>query len=118
MELKIIKSEATYDAMLDWVDAQFNAGHHPESPEGERLQLALLLLKNYEDEHYKVPAPDPMEVVKIKMEERGLQNRDLVPLIGSKGYVSALLSGKKPMTLRIAKLLHQHLGIPAEVFLV
>jgi len=77
----------------------------------------LLLIKQYEDEHYPVPLPDPIEIVKQKMAENGLMNKDLVNWIGSKGYVSALLSGKKPLTLRIAKVLHKKLGIPAEVLL-
>jgi HTH-type transcriptional regulator/antitoxin HigA len=77
----------------------------------------LLLIKQYEDEHYPIPSPDPLEVVKLKMEERGLINKDLVNWIGSKSYVSALLNGKKPLTLRIAKIFHQKLGIPAEVLL-
>ncbi|WP_257670332.1 helix-turn-helix domain-containing protein [Parapedobacter tibetensis] len=118
MELKIIKSEKEYDAMLDWVDAQFDAGVNLESEAGERLQMALLLIKNYEDEHYRIPAPDPLEAVRLKMQEQGLHNKDLTPWLGSKGYVSALLNGKKPLTLRIAKLLHERFGIPAEVFLV
>lgn len=51
------------------------------------------------------------------MEENGLKSKDLVNWIGNKGYVSALLSGKKPLTLKIAKILHHKLGIPAEVLL-
>lgn len=51
------------------------------------------------------------------MQEQGLMNKDLVDWIGSKGYVSALLSGRKPLTLRIAKVLHQKLGIPADILL-
>ncbi|WP_028298270.1 helix-turn-helix domain-containing protein [Olivibacter sitiensis] len=118
MELKIIKTEAEYDAMLDWVDEQFDARESPDSKMGERLQVALLLIKQYEDEHHRIPMPDPVEAVKLKMQEQGLQNKDLIPWLGSKGYVSALLNNKKPITLRVAKLLHQKLGIPAEVFLI
>ena len=90
----------------------------PESNSGQQLQIALLLIKQYEDEHYAIPAPDPIAVVKLKMEEQGFKNKDLAGWIGSKGYVSALLNGKKPLTLRIAKLLHQKLGIPAAVFFI
>ena len=117
MDLQIIKTEAEYEHFLEWVDRQFDLGAGPETAEGEKLQIALLLIKQYEDEHYPVPSPDPIEVVKLKMEEKGLINKDLVNWIGSKGYVSALLSGKKPLTLRIAKIFHQKLGIPAEVLL-
>ncbi len=118
MKLKIINSEEEYQAMLDWADKQFDLNIAPESNAGQQIQIALLLLKKYEDENYPVPAPDPLEIVKIKMTEKGLKSKDLADWIGSKGYVSALLSGKKPLTLKIAKVLHQKLGIPAEVFLI
>ncbi len=117
MELKIIKNEKEYQDLLDWIDTQFDLNIAPDSKEGGNLQIALLLIKQYEDLHYAIPFPDPIEIVKQKMSENGLMNKDLVSWIGSKGYVSALLSGKKPLTLRIAKVLHQKLGIPAEVLL-
>lgn len=116
MELKPIKNDEQYEAMLDWVDTRFDNLPEPESEEGIALQIALLLIKAYEDEHYPVPAPDPIEVIKLKMEEKGLKSKDLTNWIGSKSYVSALLSGKKPLTLRLAKIFHEQLGIPAQVF--
>jgi HTH-type transcriptional regulator/antitoxin HigA len=117
MELQIIKTEQEYENLLDWIDGQLGLNHAPESKEGGQLQIAFLLIKQYEDQHYPIPFPDAMEIVKQKMAENGLINKDLVNWIGSKGYVSALLSGKKPLTLRIAKVLHKKLGIPAEVLL-
>src|SRR5476651_2428256 len=117
MDLQIIKTEKEYENLLEWVDTQFDLNIVPESKEGSHLQIALLLIKQYEDLHYAIPSPDPIEIVKLKMKENGLLNKDLVNWIGSKGYVSALLSGKKPLTLRIARILHQKMGIPAEVLL-
>ena len=117
MELQIIKTEKEYLDLLEWVDKQFDLNIVPESKGGQRVQIALLLIKQYEDVHYAIPFPDAMEIVKLKMSENGLMNKDLANWIGSKGYVSALLNGKKPLTLRIAKVLHQKLGIPAEVLL-
>ncbi len=117
MELKPIKTEQEYEAMLDWVDKQFDAKVEPNTEQGNAVEIALLLIKSYEDLHYPVPYPDAIEAVKIKMNEKGLINQDLVSWIGSKSYVSALINKKKPMTLRIAKLFHQKLGIPAEILL-
>lgn len=117
MELKPIKTEKDYDAFLAWIDEQFDAKPKPSSLEGQKLQVALLLVKHYEDEHYPIPMPDALSAIKLKMQEKGLQSKDLVGLVGSKGYVSSLLNGKKPLTLQIAKILHQKLGVPAEVFL-
>lgn len=117
MDLRIIDTEEQYSDLLKWIDEQFELLPEPDSKDGQQLQIALLLIKHYEDIHYAIPSPDPIEVVKMKMEEKGLLNKDLVSWIGSKAYVSALLNRKKPLTLRIAKVLHQKLGIPAAVLL-
>ncbi len=117
MTLRPIKTDQEYEIMLEWVDAQFDLLPGINSPEGEQLQIALLLIKAYEDIYHPIPTPDPIEAVKLKMEEKGLLNKDLVSWIGSKGYVSALLNKKKPLTLKLAKIFHQQLGIPAEVLL-
>jgi HTH-type transcriptional regulator/antitoxin HigA len=61
--------------------------------------------------------PDPIEAIKVKMDELGLKNKDFVGKVGSKGYVSSVLNKKKPLTLALAKLFHQELNIPAEVLL-
>lgn len=117
MKLKPIKTKKEYEAFLDWVDELFDKKVKPNSPEGEELQVVLLLIKQYEDEHYPIPTPDPIEAIKLKMAEKGLKNKDLVGLIGTKGYISSLLSGKKALTLEIAKVFHQKLGVPAEILL-
>jgi HTH-type transcriptional regulator / antitoxin HigA len=117
MKLKPIKTKKDYEAYLDWVDELFDKKVKPNSPEGEELQVALLLLKQYEDEHYPIPIPDPIEAIKLKMAEKGLKNKDLVGLIGSKGYISSLLNGKKALTLEIARTFHKELGVPAEILL-
>ena len=117
MTLRPIKTDQEYETMLEWIDNQFDLSPDINSPEGEQLQIALLLVKAYEDIHHPIPTPDPIEAVKLKMEEKGLLNKDLVTWIGSKGYVSALLNKKKPLTLKLAKIFHQQLGIPAEVLL-
>lgn len=117
MELKPIKTELEYELMLDWIDEQFDIKPEPDSPDGNTLQIVLLLIKAYEDVNYQIPSPDPIEVIKIKMEERGLKSKDLVDWVGSKSYVSALLNRKKPLTLKLAKIFHERLGIPAQVLL-
>lgn len=117
MKLKVIKTKKEYQAYLDWVDEMFDKKVKPNSPDGETLQVALLLIKQYEDEHYPVPVPDPIEAIKLKMLEKGMKNKDLVGKVGTKGYISALLNKKKPLTLELAKLFHNELGIPADILL-
>jgi HTH-type transcriptional regulator / antitoxin HigA len=117
MKLKIIKTQKEYESCLEWVDEMFDKKVKPNGKEGEALQIMLLLIKQYEDLHYPIPKPNPVQAVKLKMQEMGLKNKDFVGKIGTKGYVSAVLSGKKPLTLELAKLFHKELGIPAEVLL-
>jgi len=117
MKLKPIKTKTEYEEYLTWVDELFDKKVKPDSPEGEQLQIALLLIKQYEDKHYPVPVPDPIEAIKTKMEEKGLKNKDLVGLVGSKGYISSLLNGKKPLTLEIARIFHKKLGVSADILL-
>ncbi|GAB4028166.1 helix-turn-helix domain-containing protein [Spirosoma koreense] len=117
MKLKPIKTEQEYDEMMTWIDAQFDLKIEPDTPEGEVVQVALLLIKAYEDEHYNIPAPDPIEAIRLKMEERKVRNKDLVGKLGSKSYVSAVLNRRKPMTLDMAKFFHKEFGIPASVLL-
>jgi len=117
MKLKVIKTKKEYQAYLHWVDEMFDQKVAPNSPEGEEVQVALLLIKQYEDVHFPIPYPDPIDAIKAKMEEKGLKNKDLVGIIGTKGYVSALLNKRKPLNLELAKIFHRELGIPAEVLL-
>ena len=117
MELKIIKTKKEYEQCLDWVDAQFDNKVKSNSPQGEKLQVALLLIKQYENANYPIPLPHPIDAIKLKMNQLGLKNKDLVGKVGSKGYVSSLLNKKKPLTLELAKIFHKELNIPAEVLL-
>src|SRR4051812_48116078 len=99
MKLKIIKTKREYETYINWVDEMFDKKVSANSPEREELQVALLLIKQYEDAHFPIPYPDPIDAIKAKMEERGLKNKDLVGIIGTKGYVSALLNKRKPLNL-------------------
>ena len=117
MKLRPIKTAQEYDALLQWLDEQFDRQVPPDSPEGEDVQIALLLVKAYEDEHYPIPAPDPIAAIQLKMAEQGLKPKDLVGHIGSKSYVSAILNRRKPLTLAMARFFHHQLHIPASVLL-
>ena len=117
MELKIIKTKKQYKQWLEWVDVQFENKVKANTQQGEKLQISLLLIKQYEEANFPIPLPDPIDAIKVKMNELGLKNKDLVGKVGSKGYVSSLLNKKKPLTLELAKMFHQKLKIPAEVLL-
>ena len=113
MKLKPIKNNKEYQTMLDWVDIEFDNLPPKNSERGEHLQL----IKSYEDEHFPIPTPDAIAAIKLKMLEKGIRNKDLVEIIGSKGYISAILNKRKPLTLEIAKIFHKELGVPANILL-
>ncbi|WP_019990740.1 helix-turn-helix domain-containing protein [Rudanella lutea] len=117
MTLKPIRNEQEYDAFMVWIDEQFDRKPTPGTPEGDAVEVALLLIKAYEDEHYPIPVPDPIEAIRLKMNERGIRNKDFVGRLGSKSYVSAVLNRRKPLTLEMARFFHKELGIPATVLL-
>ena len=117
MELKIIKTNKQYQVYLDWIDAQFDKKIKPSTSTGEKLQLALLLVKQFEDEHFPIPIPNPIDAIKVRMQDLGLKNKDLVGKVGSKGYVSAVLNRRKPLTIKLARIFHKELHIPANVLL-
>ncbi len=117
MTLRPLKTEEQYDELLQWLDEQFDRKVPPDSPLGEKVQMALLLVRAYEDEHYPIPAPDPIAAIQLKMAEKGLKPKDLVGQIGSKSYVSAILNRRKPLTLAMARFFYQQLHIPASVLL-
>ncbi|HTD98986.1 MAG TPA: helix-turn-helix domain-containing protein [Mucilaginibacter sp.] len=112
---KVLKSEPEYKEALNRTIEIFHA--EDGTVEADELDLLLLLVKDFEDKHIVIPTPDPLEVIKLKMNEKGLKMKDLEPIIGSKGHVSSVLSGKKELTLKMVKKLHDFLGIPAEVFI-
>jgi HTH-type transcriptional regulator / antitoxin HigA len=117
MMVKPITNKNEHLAMLDWIECQMDAMVKKGTPEGDLLEVALILIKDYEDKHYPIPTPDPIEAIKLKMEEKGIKNKDLVGKIGSKGYISSILNKRKPLTLELARWMHRELGIPAKVLI-
>ncbi|MFN8349551.1 MAG: transcriptional regulator [Spirosomataceae bacterium] len=111
----ILKSEKDYDESLRRIDEIFDAA--PGTPEGDEAELLLLLIKDYEKRYHPVLPPDPIEAIKLTLDEKGLKAKDLVGVIGSKGYISQILNRKKPLTAEIMRILNRQLGIPAEILL-
>lgn len=115
MYWKVLKTEADYNTAAIRMMEIFHA--ETGSPEIEELELLLVLIKDYDDKYYQLPELDALEVIKYKMSEMGMKAKDLEPIIGSKGHISAILSGKREITLKMAQKLKNHFRLPAEVFL-
>ncbi len=115
MDIRPIKTESDYKAALEEVEHLFNAA--PNSPEGDRLEVLTTLIEAYEEKHYSIPLPDPVEAILYYVSSRGLSRRDLEQFIGSRARVSEVLSRKRPLTIGMIRKLHSGLGIPAEVLI-
>jgi len=111
--IKPIFTDQDYDKALHRIDEIFEA--EPGTPEGDELYILLLLVKAYDDQHYALPNPDPIEAIKLRMEDLGLKDKDLIPIIGDKATVSKVLNRKRPLTLDMVRKLSEALTLPAEV---
>ena len=115
MEPRVLKREADYEAALAYVETLMDAA--PGSPEEEELEVFALLVDTYEQTHYPIDLPDPIEAIKFRMEQQDLLQKDLVRYIGSQSKVSEVLNRRRPLSLTMIRALHEGLGIPAEVLL-
>ncbi len=115
VNVRPIRTEADYEAALARVAELMDA--REGTPEGEELDVLADLVEVYEDKHFPMGYPDPVAAIEFCMDQQDLAPRDLVPYIGSRARVSEVLSGKRAITMSMARALHEHLGIPAEVLL-
>ena len=113
MDVKPIRTEADHEAALREIQRLWEAPHG--SPEGDKLEVLVMLVEAYEQKHYPIPPPDPVETILHHMESQGLSRRDLEPYLGSRSYVLEVLSRKRALTLDMIRKLHEGLGISADV---
>lgn len=112
---KVIKNEAGYETALARIDEILDAD--PGTPEGDELELLVTLVELYEKQVHPIDLPDPVEAIRFRMEQAGLKQKDLIPLIGSRSKVSEVLSRQRPLSIAMMRKLHEGLGIPADVLL-
>ncbi|MFZ5553667.1 MAG: helix-turn-helix domain-containing protein [Bacteroidota bacterium] len=112
MEFKLIKTERDYKKALKRLEEIFDA--RPKSKEGDELEILALLIEKYEEEHYPIEAPDPIEAIKFRMEQMGYKQKDLEEIIGFKGRVSEILNRKRKLSLEMIRNLHEKMNIPLE----
>ena len=113
MEVKPIKTEADYEDALKDIEQLWGSSYG--SPEGDKLDVLVTLVEAYEEEHYPIPPPDPIEAIRHYMENQGLSERDLEPYLGSRPYVSEVLNRQRSLSLDMIRKLHNGLGIPADI---
>jgi HTH-type transcriptional regulator/antitoxin HigA len=115
--VRVIKTEAQYDSALarlsDLMDKDIKAGSELE----EELDLLVVVVRDYERSKVAAPIADPIEAILFRMDQQGLQKKDMEFYFGSLPKVSEVLSRKRPLTLAMMRKLHTGLGIPAETLL-
>lgn len=115
MKIAPIKSEADYAAALAAIDSLMDA--EPNSPRGDQLEVLVTLVESYESKHWAIEPPDPIDAIKLRMEQRGLTRTDLRRILGGSGRVSEVLNRKRPLSVEMMRRLHAELDIPAESFM-
>ena len=117
MKTKILRTEQEYDVACERIYNLINSTENLielDSPEGEEMELLSLLVEKYEQEHFPIEAPNPIEAIKFRMEQMNLKQSDIASLFGGKTRISEVLHGKRPLNLNMIVLLNRYLGIPLE----
>jgi len=115
MKIKVLKTEEDYNQALKRLEIIFDAPE--DTPQGDEAELLAVLIEKYEDEHYPIEAPDPIEAIKFRMEQMDMDNNDLAKVIGYKSRVSEIFNRKRKLSLKMIKNLHEKLKIPYESLL-
>lgn len=115
MTLKPIKTKKDYRQALDRLEVIFGAKKGTE--EGNELELLGILIEQYENKHFPIGLPDPVEAIKFRMEQLGYTQTDLVKVVGLKSRASEILSKKRKLSLEMIRQLHSKLNIPTDVLI-
>ncbi len=115
MDIKNIKTEKDYLEALERLELIFDTPAN--SAEGEEAEILSLLIENYENNHYAIESPDPIEAIKIRMEEMNLKQKDLIGIIGGKSSVSEVLNKKRRLTLENIREIEKKLKLPASILI-
>lgn len=115
MEIKPIRNNADYERTLKAIERLWGAGEG--TPEGDRLDVLSTLVEAHERKHFPIDSPDPIEAIRFRLEQQGLDTRALVGVIGGRSRVSEVMGGKRRLSLEMIRRLHECFGIPAEVLI-
>jgi HTH-type transcriptional regulator / antitoxin HigA len=115
MTIRPIKTKKDYTQSLERLDKIFDA--KKGSSEGDELEILSILIEKYEDEHFPIGMPDPIEAIKYRMEQLGYNQSDLAKVVGLKSRASEILNKKRKLSLDMIRQLHDKLKIPTDVLI-
>jgi HTH-type transcriptional regulator/antitoxin HigA len=112
MNVKPIRSKKDLRNALARIDEIIDARYG--TTEYDELEILSTLVEAYEDKHFPIPPPDPVEAIKFRMDQLGLKQSDIAPYFGGRNRASEVLSHKRPLSLRMIRNLHKNLHIPSD----
>ena len=115
MHVKPIRNEDDYNAALKEIERLW--GVEPGTPESDELEVLALLIRTYEEEHHPIPPPDPIDAIKFRLDQLGLDAAALQDIIGHRGRVSEILNRKRPLTLSMIRRVNRELQIPPSILI-
>jgi HTH-type transcriptional regulator/antitoxin HigA len=116
--IRPLRSEVDYDAALEEIERYFEDEPKPGTLDADRFDLLALIIEDYERKRWPIEPPDTIDAIRYRMETGGYSQSDLGRLLGSRQRASDILTGKRPLTMRMAWRLHREWGIPAEALIV
>jgi HTH-type transcriptional regulator / antitoxin HigA len=115
MNIKPIKTKRDYQSALKRVEELWGAKDN--TPEGDEFEVLFTLVESYEEKHYPIPPPHPLESIKFRIEQGQIEDKELTKILGGRSRKSEILSGKRKLSLNMIRALHQKLKIPAETLI-
>ena len=115
MNIKPIKTKKDYQQALERIEKIFDA--RKGTAEGDELEILGILIDHYENQHFPIELPDPIEAIKFRMEQLGYTQNDLASIIGLKSRASEVLNKKRKLSLEMIRQLHTALNIPTDVLI-
>ena len=112
MRIRPLKTESDYESAIAGIESLW--GSKPDTRNGDKLDILIILVDAYERDHYPIGPPDPVDAIKFRMEQGGLTRKDLEQYIGSRGRVSEVLNRKRQLSITMIRELHANLLIPLE----
>ncbi len=113
MSIKPIKTKKDYQEAMQRLEIIFDA--KPGSKHGDELEILSILIDRYEQEHFPIDFPDPIEAIKFRMDQLNMKQKDLADVVGNKSRISEILNKKRKLTLDMIRKINETLAIPTEV---
>ncbi len=115
MDIKPIKTKKDYKAALERIEELWGAKDN--TAEGDEFEILFTLVEAYEDKHYPIPPPHPLESIRFRMEQGQVDDKELTKILGGRSRKSEILSGRRKLSLNMIRALHEKLKIPAEILI-